>query len=179
MVTTAGNKIEIEMDQEERARVIIESCKKSAIRGMEQFLRNFSHVPDDKLNWSVTPTAKSAIRIAAHTAVTQANFAKMIRERRLPTAEELPDFIARTKAAEIALTDRTEMEKVFRKNTDDVLAALDTLPPEAIDIRLESSQGWSMPISFLLNLPCSHADWHTGQIDFLQTCWGDQEIYVN
>ncbi|MBZ0214359.1 MAG: hypothetical protein K8H99_11205 [Nitrospirae bacterium] len=42
----------------------IESAKQRAVSGMEMFLCNFSHVPDDKLVWTPTPTAKSAIRIA-------------------------------------------------------------------------------------------------------------------
>jgi hypothetical protein len=80
-------------------------------------------------------------------------------------------------AAEEALTSRDEVVSVFRRNTEDVLAAIDALPPDAIDEILDSGQGFTMPISFLINLPAMHADWHTGQIDFLQTCWDDQEIY--
>lgn len=166
------------MNQKDKAELLTALAKKNVVRGMEQFLRNFSKVPDDKLGWSPTPTSKSAIRIAAHTAVGAANFANMIRKRKLPSPEEIPDFVARTKAAEEALTNRAEVESVFRKNTDEVLSAIDTLAPDDIELVLDSSQGWTMPITFLINLPAMHADWHTGQIDFLQTCWGDQEIYV-
>ena len=35
-----------------------------------------------------------------------------------------------------------------------------------------------MPMTFLMNLPGWHATLNTGQIDFLQTCWGDLEVYV-
>jgi len=47
----------------------IELSKKSAVDNMELFLRNFSKVPDVRLAWTPTPTSKSAIRIAAHTAL--------------------------------------------------------------------------------------------------------------
>lgn len=156
----------------------IESCKKSAVQGMEMFLRNFSYVPDDKLTWTVTPTAKSAIRIAAHTALYAGRFALMIRDRQLPKPENLDEWVAKNYAEEIALTSREEMESVFRKGTDEVIAALDTLTPEDIDSVLDSGQGWTMSMAFLMTLPGWHATLHTGQIDFLQTCWGDQEIYV-
>ena len=168
----------MQMNQKEKAELLTASAKKNIVRGMEQFLRNFSKVPDEKLTWSPTPTSKSPIRIAAHTAVTAANFANMIRERKLPSQEEIPEFVAKTRSAEEALINRSEVESVFRKNTDDVLSAIDTLTPDDIELVLDSSQGWSMPITFLINLPAMHADWHTGQIDFLQTCWDDQEIYV-
>ncbi len=56
---------------------------------MEMFLRNFSHVPDEKLTWSVTPTAKSALRIAAHAALYASRFARMNEEKKLPAGDNL------------------------------------------------------------------------------------------
>lgn len=144
---------------------------------MEGFLKALSHVPDDKLDWTPTPTAKSAIRIAAHTAIYAGNFAKMIRDRRLPFGDEIPEFVARNQAAEVAITSKAEMEQVFRKNTDEVIAALDTLTPEDVVLVLDTSLGWTVPMTRLMNLPGWHATLHTGQIDYLQTCWGDEEVY--
>lgn len=142
------------------------------------FLRNFSHVPDDKLTWTATPTAKSAIRIAAHTALYAARFASMIRDRGLPQPDNLEEWLAQRDAEERALTDRGEIERVFRAGTAEVLAALDGLSPEETAMTLDSGQGWSMPMSFLMGLPGWHATLHTGQIDYLQTCWDDQQVYV-
>jgi hypothetical protein len=158
---------------------IIEPYKQGAVRGMDWFLRSFSHVPDDKLDWTPTPTAKSAIRIAAHTALHNAFFAKLIRDQILIVGDEIPIHVARMVAAEKALTDRAEVESVFRKGTDEVLAALDALTPEAIALELDSSLGWTMPMTFLMRLPEIHAITHAGQIDYLQTCWDDQEIYFS
>lgn len=157
---------------------LIESSKQRAVGGMEMFLRNFSHVPDDKLDWTPTPTAKSAIRIAAHTALYAGRFAQMIRDRRLPNPDNLAEWLAVRDAEEIAITSREEIEKVFRAGTAEVLAALDTLMPEELETSLDSGQGWSLPMKQLMGLPGFHATLHTGQIDYLQTCWGDQKVYV-
>ena len=157
---------------------VVAACKKSAVQNMEMFLRNFSHVPDDKLNWTPTPTAKSAIRIAAHTALYYGRFARMINDRKLPAPDNLAEWLAERNAEEEAITSRAEVERAFRQGLDEVVAALDTLSPEETGMSLDSGQGWSMPMSFLMNLPGWHATLHTGQIDYLQTCWGDQEIYV-
>jgi len=156
---------------------LVASCKESAVNGMEQFLKTLSFVPDDRLNWTPSPTAKSAIRIAAHTAIYAGTFAKMIRDRRLPFGDEIPEFVARINAAAGAVTSQTEMESVFRKGTDEVLAALDALTPEEIDTTLDSGLGWTMPMTFLMKLPGVHAFSHAAQIDYLQTCWGDQEVH--
>jgi uncharacterized damage-inducible protein DinB len=156
---------------------LVASCKESAVWGMEHFLKVFSFVPDDKLTWTPTPTAKSAIRIAAHTALYAGIFARMIEERKLPASDNLTEWLAQRNAEEAAISSRTEMESIFRKGTDEVIAALDSLTPEAIGTALESGLGWSMPMTFLMNLPGTHAMGHTGQIDYLQTCWGDQEVH--
>lgn len=157
---------------------LIESAKQRAVNGMEMFLRNFAHVPDDKLNWTPAPTAKSALRVAAHTALYAGRFAKMIRDRRTPAPENLEEWLAQRNAEEIAITSREEMERVFREGTAEVLAALDTLKPEDVELSIDSGQGWSMPMTQLMVLPGWHATLHLGQIDYLQTCWDDQEVYV-
>lgn len=154
------------------------SYKESAVQGMEMFLRNFSHVPDDKLTWTPTPTSKSAIRIAAHTALYAGRFASMIRDRKLPGGDNLEEWLAQRNAEEAAITSRTEIESIFRKGTDEVIAALDSLTPEEIESSLDSGQGWSMSMKFLMSLPGWHATLHMGQIDYLQTCWDDQQVYV-
>ncbi len=144
---------------------------------MEWFLRSFSHVPDEKLDWTPAPTAKSALRIAAHVAVNAGHFAKMLRARQLPAGAEIPIIVAEMEAATKSLSSRDEVVSLLKANTEDIIAALDALTSEDMDLVLDSSFGWSMPISFLMKLPGIHAYSHTGQIDYLQTCWNDQEIY--
>src|SRR5205807_8751548 len=99
---------------------------------MEHFLMVFSFVPDDRLTWTPTPTAKSAIRIAAHTALYAGRFARMINDRKLPSQDNLPEWLAQRNAEEAGVTSRTEMESIFRKGTDEVIAALYSLTAEAI-----------------------------------------------
>lgn len=156
----------------------IEHAKQRAVGGMEFFLRNFSHVPDDKLHWTPTPTAKSALRIAAHTALYAGRFAAMIRDRRLPSPENLTEWLAERDAEEVAVTCREEMERAFRAGTEEVVAALDALTSADLETVLDSGQGWTMPMTQLVVLPGWHATLHAGQIDYLQTCWGDQQVYV-
>ena len=156
---------------------LVASYKVSAVQEMEHFLKVFSFVPDDKLTWTPTPTAKSAIRIAAHTALYAGRFARMINDRKLPSSDNLLEWLAQRDAEEAAITSRTEMESIFRNGTDEVIAALDSVTSEAIETALDSGLGWSMPMSRLMNLPGWHATLHAGQIDYLQTCWDDQEVH--
>lgn len=157
---------------------LIQHYKAGAVKGMEGVLKALSFVPEDKLDWSPTPTAKSALRIAAHCAICAGNFAKMLRERKLPMGDEIPIFVDRMVAAEIAISTRAEVEALYRKNTAEILVALDTFNEEEMGLTLDSSQGWFMPMTALMNMPTFHAHLHEGQIDYLQTCWGDEEVHV-
>lgn len=156
---------------------LIASCKKLAVEGMEEFLTTFSFVPDEKLTWTPTPTAKSAIRIAAHTALYAGRFARMIETRKLPFTGSLAEWKAQKVAEEVALTDRADIESIFRQGTEAVLAALDSLTPEAITTPLDFGVGYSPPMTSLMNMPGTHALSHAAQIDYLQTCWNDQEVH--
>lgn len=156
----------------------VEVCMASAVQEMEMFLRNFSKVPDDRLNWTIAPNAKSPLRIAAHTALYAGRFAAMMRERALPKPENMAAWLAKREAEEAAVISREAMEEIFRAGTAEVLAVLESLTDEDLAVTLDSGQGWTMPLSHLAKLPGWHATLHCGQIDFLQTCWGDTEIYV-
>ncbi len=156
---------------------LIESTKKNTVWGMEVFLNVLSFVPEDKLHWSPSPTAKTAFQIAAHTAVTNGNFARFIRNRKLPVGDAIPVFVNATKAEEESLKSMSEIEALLRKNTQDVLLALDSLTPDDFSIELDSSLGWTVPMTVLMNLPCSHTAMHASQLDYLQTCWNDQVIH--
>jgi len=112
-------------------------------------------------------------------AVTAGNFARMIRDRRLlPEGQDVPTMVAHLRELEAALTSREDVIKVLRENTEAILAALDGLDEAAVEMEMDSTLGWTMPMTFLMKLPGIHGFVHTGQIDFLQTCWGDMEIYV-
>lgn len=154
---------------------LIACCKQSAIEGMEYFLNTFSFVPDDKLTWTPTPTAKPAIRIAAHTALYAGRFAIMIKNFKNPAGYDMPGWKARRDAAAASITSRTEVESTFRKGTEELIAVLNSLSPEALGPTVDSGLGCS--IIDLINQPGMHAMCHAAQIDYLQTCWGDQEVH--
>ena len=113
---------------------LVASCKEIAVRGMEVFLKTFSFVPDDKLTWTPTPTAKSAIRIAAHTALYAGRFARWIKDGKLPAVDNLPEWLAQINAEEEAITSRTEMESIFRKNTEEWLGAWESIEIETGEV---------------------------------------------
>ncbi|MCC6404663.1 MAG: DinB family protein [Fimbriimonadaceae bacterium] len=152
----------------------VTQCKDRASNAMEMFLRNLGHVPEGKLRWSPSPTAKCALQIAAHVAAFSGAFASILRAGAFPpTAEE---FLAPIVEAMEGIETVEQAEAMLRQGIAETLAALDMVRPELIESSIETPIGVT-PFVFFMTIPSVHLVLHTGQIDYLQTCWGDQEIY--
>ena len=141
---------------------------------MKMFLRNLSHVPEDKLSWSPAPSARSALQIAAHCAGYSHGFAAIIGAGKFPASVE--EYLAPIDARVQAITSVGQAESVLREGIADTLASLDRVRPEQIGSTIETPIG-STPFLFFMNIPAIHLYIHTGQIDYLQTCWDDQQVY--
>ncbi|WP_348221011.1 DinB family protein [Capsulimonas sp.] len=142
---------------------------------MDRFLNDLSFVPADKLTWRPTPTAKSALDIAAHCAGYSGAFASIISAGKFPSRVE--DFLDPIQAAIESITTLEQAETILRKGIADTIAALDTVTPEQVGAMIEAPALGSTPFNFFLTLPARHLENHGAQIDYLQTCWGDLEVH--
>src|SRR5512143_1044912 len=109
---------------------MISTCKEQATMALDWFLRSLSHVPADKVTWSPTPTAKSALQIAAHCAGFSGGFASVIRDRSFPPTVEAYLRPIESTIESIATVDQAET--VLQKGIADTLAALDTVDSDQI-----------------------------------------------
>ena len=150
-------------------------CKERATEALDYFLRTLRFVPPDKRTWSPTPTAKSALQIAAHCAGYSGGFAAIIRAGKFPSSRE--EFRGPIQSTIQGITTLEQAEAVLRKGIADSVAALDTVKPEQIGSIIDTPQGQT-PFTFFMTLPAFHLDGHAAQIDYLQTCWGDQEVHL-
>ncbi|ARU41364.1 hypothetical protein CCB80_09540 [Armatimonadetes bacterium Uphvl-Ar1] len=119
------------------------------------------------------------MRIAAHAALYLDRFAQMIANQQVPAVENLDAWLAQVESEERTITSRDQVTEAFQSGIRAVSAALDSLTPADLDKSLDSGQGWSMSMTFLINLPAWHTTLHLGQIDYLQTCRNDQTIYTD
>ncbi|MBI5705612.1 MAG: DinB family protein [Armatimonadetes bacterium] len=153
---------------------VIAAAKRRASQAMEHFLKVLSFVPEDMLDWKPVPTAKSAFEIAAHCAGYSAGFVGVIATGEFP--EQVEDFLGPIQAAIASITTREQAEAALREGTAKTLAALDTVKPEWIDSTIDTLIG-PTPFLFFMTIPANHLVNHTGQLDYLQTCWDDQLVH--
>lgn len=153
----------------------IAMCKERTTAAMDRFLHDLSFVPADKVTWRPTPTAKSALDIAAHCAGYSGAFASIIRAGDFPWSRD--EFRGPILTAIESITTLEQAETILRKGIADTIAALDTVKPEQIGAMIDAPHGRT-PLKFFLTLPAMHLENHDAQIDYLQTCWGDLEVHL-
>src|SRR5579862_763485 len=109
--------------------------KRRASEALDSFLHTLSFVPADKLTWSPTPTAKSALQITAHCAGYSGGFAEVIRSGRF--ASNVEEFLGPIHARIESITSLEQAETMLRQGIADTLAALDKVRPEQVEAKID------------------------------------------
>jgi uncharacterized damage-inducible protein DinB len=137
-----------------------------SIVNCDWFGRNIAHnldfIPDDKLNWKPSPTAKSALEIMGEV-IGVFDFVLSRFER--PEEEWKGSY-------EVPLT-RDEAKKKVLAITQRYIAFMQSLTPEDLEGEVQMRFG-PFPKSRLVHLPVQDMTHHHGQIAYLQTIWGDE-----
>ncbi len=153
-----------------------EQAKQFALMGKGQFLKTFACVPEDRITWSPAPTAKSALRLAAHVGIANLGIAAVVRGEGIGAAT-MQEVLAQSEAAERTITTRQQALDLIENSVQAVLAALDALTPERIAGVVETPM-LTAPMPVFMNLFGLHMFEHASQVDYLQTIWGDMEFHM-
>ena len=145
----------------------IENEKELMDRAMSRFYDTLSHVPEEKLNYKPTETCRSPLNIAAHTAMTNQFFAKVLTTGELPGPDEIMEAQKSGAAIEQGFTSREQVLELLKQGHNDVKEAYEKVSIPA----LESNPR----LQFFATLPAYHTVNHAAQIDYMQTMWGDLE----
>lgn len=143
----------------------------------ERLLHLLSFVPDDKLGWSPSPTSKSTLRLLTHVSRSDRFFANVIggtMPSAMPTVEE---FFADLHKADPSVASRQDGMALLRESTTALLAAFDTVTAETVEASTSSPVG-DYPTSFWIGIAKEHRITHTGQLEYLQTIWGDLDNHM-
>ncbi|MEO7714897.1 MAG: DinB family protein [Capsulimonas sp.] len=137
-----------------------------------QLLKTFAHVPDDKLQWSPTPTCRTPLQIVAHCAYVNGVVAGVLMGETDHARTSVEEGRRQTLEFEAMVMDREQALTLLEKSCADVLGAIATMTAERFVEPMESRFG-PIPASFWMLLPSTHMSNHAAQIDYIQTAWGD------
>ena len=143
---------------------------------MEKVNKSLSFVPDDKLTWKPSPTAKSALEIATHIGVVNMAMADLIKNRK-STFATVPELFEWMGAEEKKYTSRDAVISLLDAGAAKITATLNALTVKDLEEGVVVAPFGERPLRRFIFIPEGHTSDHASQIDFLQTIWGDVEFH--
>lgn len=144
---------------------------------MDQAFRYAKAVPEDKLNWSPLDKGRTVLDLARELARCSAWTAEMLE------LGKMPDFTEENQAKEKAVSDTLvtleDCEKHSNENLEMLYAVFQTIPDERFTdtIFLPFEGGRDFTIQEIMDYPRWNANYHLGQIGYIQILFGDKEMH--
>ena len=154
----------------------VESVKTAVKGASEALLKTFAFVPDDKLTWSPSDTARSALWIVGHCARANQAFARGIRGEAFASMP-LEEFNQMVWNAGRDTKSREEAVRLVQESTQEIVEALEGLTPEKMGNVVQSPFG-PIPVTVWMTFADGHMTGHACQIEYLQTIWGDHQMHM-
>ena len=154
---------------------IIESTIAGLTQAKDQLIRVLDNTPDDRINWSPAPTARTAIQIVAHSAFSLGFQSDMLNGTPYP-APTMAEADAEFWAMEREFTSRDKVLGLLETNFQKMVTTLKNLDPNNLDIMVKLPFGMGeAPMHYMLVFPALHTRTHTAQLEYLQTIYGDRK----
>jgi DinB superfamily len=139
-----------------------------------QLLRALENTPDDRLNWSPAPTARTPLQLVAHSSYSLGFIQAMFAGSPYPTptmAEADAEFLE----MDSKITNRAQAIELFESKCAAFVDFLRGLNQEDLQrmTDLPFNLG-STPLEAILGVGSMHTRSHFSQLDYLQTCYGDR-----
>ena len=147
-------------------------------RSTERLLRLLSAVPDDKLSWQPSSTARSALALVAHCGLVNRAFASLIAGRMRVPMPPPEAFAAEFQRAEAEIVTREGAIALLNDSAAELREVLNAVDAETLDSTPDSPFG-PLPMTFWLDQCASHPAGHARQLEYLQTIWGDLDPHMS
>lgn len=154
----------------------IQEAKAEFNRAKDRMLKCLETTPDDKANWSPSPTSRNAIQQVGHAASSINGMKDWFTGAPFPfnSMQELDDAC---REEEKGFTSKDQVTALLNQNADAYCTWLDSLTPEFLDSELNTGFG-SFPMRSAITWPADHIRGHAAQMEYLQTIWGDRDWHM-
>jgi hypothetical protein len=156
----------------------IESTKGNFLHAKASLIKALETTPDDRLNWSPSPTARTPIEIAAHAAGGVKDIFETLDGRTFAvgTPEEAELLFREWEAG---FKSREQVVELLEKNADEFVRWLDELTPERLETMVTMPFGMGqVPLGLAITFITMHTRYHIAQIDYVQTIYGDRDWHM-
>ncbi len=156
---------------------IISQTKAEFIRAKERMAHALATTPDDRINWSPSPTSRTPLQLVAHGAASISGIQGMLDGKPFPFSG-IVEFDATMRTDEREYTSREQVLSLLEQNSAGYLAWLDALTPEHLASMVQLPFGPSVPMALAITFPAYHLQSHIAQMDYIQTIYGDHDWHM-
>ncbi len=154
---------------------VTESAKAEFTRAKDRLAKNLAATPDDRLSWSPAPSARTPIQIVAHAGLSLPHMTAWLSGKSFDFPS-MADLDVACRAEEASITTREQAVEVLEKNSHAYCAWLDSLSDDQLASTLELAFG-TFPMKDAITFAADHTRNHAGQLEYLQTIYGDREMH--
>lgn len=156
---------------------VVSSAKADFLQAKQGLLHALANTPDERVNWSPAPTARTPIHLVVHAAEAIGAIHAALDGTPFPyrTTEAADRFF---REVEAGVATREEALALFEAKAEAYVAWLEALDPARLDTSATMPFGGAVPMAFALTIPALHTRYHVAQLDYLQTAYGDRDWHV-
>ena len=155
---------------------VVEEAKAEFNRARQRLANDLATTPDDKINWSPSSTSRTPIQVVAHAAMSISGMQGMLEGKPFPFdgPAELDAF---SRQEEKKYTTREAVLAELDKASEGYIVYLDSLTPEQLATNWEMPFG-TFPMTSAITFIADHLRNHAGQIEYIQTIYGDLDWHM-
>ncbi len=155
-----------------------EEAKNNLLQAKARLERAFEHVPEDRLNWSPSPTSRTPIEQVVHAADAIGNIHGWLTgspfgpKNSTEADRHFREVESRIKTREEALALLEDKSQAFTN-------WLDAATQEDLDRMATAPFGLGQfPVSFAIQFPALHTTDHAAQMEYMHTIYGDRDWHM-
>lgn len=156
----------------------IDKAKADFLQSKGRLVHGLNTTPDDRINWSPSPTARTPIEQVAHAASSIKNIHGFLQGDpfTVPTTAEADKGFREHDAQ---FKSREQVLAALEDYSANYLAWLEQLSPDQLSKMVSLPFGMGeVPTAIALTFIPMHTDWHTAQLDYIQTIYGDHDWHA-
>jgi len=156
----------------------IEQAKASLQQAKGRLIHVLAMTPDDRINWSPSPTSRTPIQVVVHAAEAVKNIKEMMNGNPF-TVPNTTEADKGFREAEKAFSTREEVLGLFEKHCAEYEEFLNRLDSSQLDSMITLPFGMGQaPIGMALTFIPMHTNNHVAQIEYIQTIYGDLDWHM-
>ena len=138
----------------------------------ENIIRTVTAMPEEKVTWRPMDEGRDALDMLIEVAEINFMGARVFQDRAVPT----PDPEQRERMRRETDT-REKGIALLRSSVDALAAAIEAFPDEHLDDTLQI-RIFTKSFAELMVFVYAHSSYHFGQINYVQTLYGDREMHI-